>query len=826
MTSPTLRASAAIVVLVALLALSAQPVAALQTNTSLGSSHTNDTELGNAAQLSNVTVEGSGESASVVLNTTLFDDSFESEAADSGTPDNWEVVSTGFSVQEVTTSNSIDGAQAAHFNETTDFSASSVRPAEQPYGSPTTNNISGWMYFGEAIGGSGADLARFGLREGGTERIQVGIRNGDLQYHNGSSWVTLSTAVDAKEWVKVTVYDIDPGADTFAVQWDIDGGGSGSSTGLSMSSAMSSGYDDTLFVVDGEAFLDGFSIAKTGDTGTYISATHSVDNAQTGFSNLTLANASAEVTWQEHDGSSWNDIASNTFTATGNHTIDISAATNSDLRVNVTFTETGDNPTAELHDEGVLFTNHEPEIDNSSASPTGSLTQSTQTLSINVSDTEFGTAQSDTLTAEFFVDGSSVGSDTLNSNGTAQVSHSFTGGDHTWHAVVSDSYGLSNTSQTFSVSTPSNVTIREETEPHDIVNTATITVVVSGSGETVDRQTVTDGNVSLDGLPTDEEYVVLVNATGYHQRAILVQDIFEQSSVFVLNESEPSVENTFIIEDRSGAFPPSETKLLIQKPVNQSLYDSGASTEYQWLTIGGDRLGADQSLTVALHENGRYRLVAQNEEGDERILGEYTAVDAGAVPLRVGNVVVTPDDSSTYGWDANFTNVSGTKYVKFQFNDPDTDTTDLRLIIHEFGNESNEIENSTHAGPYGTFSFTEDLSAIGPDAENTTWVVKFEATRGGEAISGSKVVGRETIGKGFPVAPMWLHVGSVGFLILLAGLVGGLVNPGAGAATISATGGIFWHVGFLPPEIGGGAIALGLLLSAAWIVAVEGGGIR
>lgn len=826
MTSSSRRLTVVLVIAVTLLALSAQPVAALQTNTALGSIHTNDTDFSGAAQLTNVSVAGSGESASVELDSNAADDFEDGDIAEySG--------ATGFFSAQSTTVNR--GSFALEATTGGSFEDIASTTGLEVYPSPgdtvevdvqlTNTDDSARFLFGvqsEASAANGYAVAA----DAYNDEVRIYIRNSSGVTVLASSaasissqlneWLTMEITWQADGTIQYTLYDSARNqlGTAQTTNTEFSSGGSGYSANNVVGAA---GTSSTMYF-DGPPMGEG--------PGTYISANQTVDNAQTGFTNLTLNNASAEVTWQEFSGSSWTDIASNTFTTTGNHTIDISAATNSDLRVNVTFEKTGSDPTAELHDEGVQFTNHEPEIDNSSASPTGTLNQATQTLSVDVNDTEFGTAQGDALTAEFFVDGSSIGTDTLNSNGTAQLSHTFSGGDHTWHAVVSDSYGLSNTSDTFSVTTPANITIREEAEPHEIVNKATITVLISGSGQTVDRQTVTDGNVSLSGLPTTEEYVVLVNATGYHQRAILVESIFEQSSVFVLNTSRASIENTFIIEDRSGSFPPSGSKLLIQKPVNRSLYDSGASTSYQWLTIGGDRLGADQSLTLALVDGGRYRLIAENQEGDRRVLGEYTAVNAGTVNLRVGNVEVTPDDSTTYGYDASYLNSSGSKYLKFQFNDSTDGTTDLRLIIHEYGNESNEIENSTHAGPYGTFSFTENLSAISTTAVNTTWVVKFEATRGGQTITGSAVVGKSTIGNGIPIAPMWLHVGSVGFLILLSGLVGGLVNPGAGAATISLAGGVFWHLGFLPSEIGGGAIALGMLLSAAWIVAFGGSGLR
>ena len=90
-----------------------------------------------------------------------------------------------------------------------------------------------------------------------------------------------------------------------------------------------------------------------------------------------------------------------------------------------------------------------PTVDNASASPSGSeVTRfEDQTLSIDVSDPDF---PDDGVTVEFFVDGSSVGTDTLTTNGTASVNVGpLADGSHSWHVEATDEYGQNTTSSTF-----------------------------------------------------------------------------------------------------------------------------------------------------------------------------------------------------------------------------------------------------------------------------------------------------------------------------------------------------------------------------------------
>jgi hypothetical protein len=469
----------------------------------------------------------------------------------------------------------------------------------------------------------------------------------------------------------------------------------------------------------------------------------------------------------------------------------------------------------------VLDTGESPAVDNASASPDGSVTTATPTLSIDVSDPNFDPG--DEVTVTWFVDGSQVDSETVTSNQTVEYTTSaLTGGDHSWHVELEDSYGNTATSQTFAVNVPGVVTIREEGEPHSIINTATATILITGSNETVDKQTVTNGNISLTGLPLDEQYVVVVNAPGYYQRAIYVPSLFNQTSVFLLNESNDAVLNTFIVEDRTGKF--GDPILELQKPINRSSYDASAAKKYQWTIIGGDRLGASNQYVIDLNESDRYRIRIRNGEGDERVLGEYTAQLNGTITLRVGDVTLDPSGTPLPAHSAVRTNETGAPVrVTFEYNDSQQDTTTLWLKIHEYNNASNVLLANTSftSGPYGTFNYVKDV----PSAQNeTTWVVQFVAVRdGAENIRGRVIVGpNQPI---LPDMPQWLvTIIFVGCMWMVAGLFSQL-NGHIGGIVVAGLGAVFFFVDLAPPELGAGVMVLSLITGGIIFLRESRGGL-
>lgn len=246
-------------------------------------------------------------------------------------------------------------------------------------------------------------------------------------------------------------------------------------SGLVVSSSTDHGLDGTNPFVDSETiYLDGVSVSSAG------SADVTVDQFRGNRTELSSIDAtSSPITVDPDDKSaveisggvtalSWEDAALDnrnqiTFSADGPGTITVTSLT-------AETNWTAATPDGELVDSGttsvdgeadvdvesandqelILFENDAPVADNASASPTASVNNENAELSIDVSDAQFGTAQGDSVSVEAFVDGSSIGTQTVSSNGTVTFDASnLEDGTHEWHVEMADSYGATSESQTF-----------------------------------------------------------------------------------------------------------------------------------------------------------------------------------------------------------------------------------------------------------------------------------------------------------------------------------------------------------------------------------------
>lgn len=449
-----------------------------------------------------------------------------------------------------------------------------------------------------------------------------------------------------------------------------------------------------------------------------------------------------------------------------------------------------------------LQTGVEPDVDN--PQPNGPVSEQPDKLNVSISDGDF---PQDEVNVTFYLNGDDVGTKSLTSNGTAEVDvtgySNWNLGENDWWVVANDSYGNSvNTSNKgWVVDLPNELEIRNETSPNNLVKPTKVSVRWF-NGTTLFNRTTTTGTINMSGLPADKRYIVTADADTYHKRTVLLDDITEQSTIYLLNDS-LGVEIRFELEDRTGEFP-QDSVLFVDLPINQS-----GSTTYQ--TIVSDRFGPN-GVTGFLQEGERHRLRVRNPDGDVRILGGFTPTIAETVVLEIGQVSIrNAPDGSTYEWDAVYTNESNNPQVEFDYADPEDETTDLRVRIFERGNESNEIHDSTTAGPVGNVSITQSLTS---QQANKTWVVKWTADRGGEEITGRRVVGA-TVNLGVPIDPLWKNTASVALIVIIGGAMGGISAPLAAIST-ALLGGVLWFVGWLPAGIGGGAVALALLIAVGF----------
>lgn len=468
----------------------------------------------------------------------------------------------------------------------------------------------------------------------------------------------------------------------------------------------------------------------------YLSANHSVEDATTAKVNISsISNAEATVSIDEHDGSSWSQVTQSTFTTAGNHSIDISAATQSKLRTNVTVVNQTANgvPTFTLGDESILFEAQAPTVDNTTATPTGDLTQASNTFEIQVNDSDFPLAQGDSVTAELIIDGSSHGTDTLTQNGTASVSTTVsTGGTLTYNWTLTDDYGLESKSADFTINVPNEIEIYNETDPTSLVTkNVDLTFYVNGTQNPHDivEKSTSNGKVDMIGIPADETIIVVAEADGYLDRRIYIPSLYETQKIYLLNDTLTHTDVLFGIEDYTGRFPPGQTVLEVQRNIQGN-----------FTTVLGDFFGANDQFTAQIEQNVRHRLVITNTvTGESDILGTYTPLSSGTEELTVSpsGDLDLPDEHPTVEIspstqtlpDRSGVSLSGTIANGTQ------DLSSWRFAVYHIDGASNTTlsDQSSTSSTGGTLSPTVDLD--GKEGQVKT-ILQFELADG---TTGSEV---------------------------------------------------------------------------------------
>jgi len=483
--------------------------------------------------------------------------------------------------------------------------------------------------------------------------------------------------------------------------------------------------------------------------------------------------------------------------------------------VDSTTTESGGAATFDVSSSGIttleLVTTSGPQLDEAGASPQGGATVSETPveLSINVSDADFGTAQGDSVDVRFYdaSDDSQIGSQTLSANGTATTTwDSLLGGENNWYAVASDSYGNEVTSQTFTFNAPSTLELRNESDPDTLVTTDSSVEVTFFAGDQVITRSTTDGTVDLSGLPADETFTVQVEADGYITRQAVIDGIVEQQNIYLLPDSVESVATRFTIDDPTGQFASSNTRIAVKKPITRN-----GSTEYE--IVVSDIAGEGGYATI-LQQDQRYLLeVTNTETGNTRSLGPYVATEAQTVNLRIEALDFQfGSEEAGYQWDAAYQNESEPA-ISFDWETTSATAETLDVTVTERGGNETVILDKSYTEP----EQISELAIIGDSVANpqaTTWVVEWEATlASGDTVSGSAVAGPSQLPVQMPNVPdQVVSVLSILIILLVAGLFSA-ANVTVGAIVTSLTAGGLWFIGATPGAVTGGLVSLALFVA-------------
>jgi len=441
---------------------------------------------------------------------------------------------------------------------------------------------------------------------------------------------------------------------------------------------------------------------------------------------------------------------------------------------------------------------YDPEI--SDIEPSGDLDSEPTQITAQINDTDFA-LDGDSLTVTINLDGSQVNQQTIGSNQTVTTSmpsSGQTGGAHDISIEVSDDYGNSE-SDASSYRVPDTLFVRNETNHTELV--AADGEVRFFTENEVFTRSAPNGEVDLDGLPVNQDFIVEVDPTetNYTSRTIYLESIYDQESVYVLNTSQyGTVESRFVLDDPTGQFD-SESIVQIERIINIS-----GQTSYQ--TIIADEFGSE-GVTATLQEGQRYEISVIGDSGTQNV-GPYRADVSETVEVRpdAPSVNLTSDGTS-YQYGAELRNDT----LEFAYDDPTGDTTELTVWIYERGNQSHLLQPNQTVFDIGSYSSTVDLSV--PES-NTEWVVAFVVDRNGETNTHRvSLSNRGDLTP--PVGGNWQQIVGVSLLVLFAGAFS-VLNARIGAVIVSLVGGILWFIGFL------GTAATGASVTIAIFVAVLG----
>lgn len=450
----------------------------------------------------------------------------------------------------------------------------------------------------------------------------------------------------------------------------------------------------------------------------------------------------------------------------------------------------------------LLFSPSAPEIDATTAGPTGEVnSDSTVELQVDVSDADF---PADSVTAEFYLDGSQVGTDTLSSDGEANVTTTVTtGGQHEWYVVANDSYGQTarsdadaalSGSQNLTFSLPASLSIRNASDPSQLVDGGSVEVTFFGSQEVVTRQDSNqDGKIEFDGLPLNQRFEAELTADNFSSRTVVIQSLFSQDEAFLLPENVQTVRPRFTLDSAVGSFDERESELIIERPVNRS-----GSLEY--VQINEQQFGVS-GVDITLAENQRYRLRVRAPSGETRQIGSYRATASEQVTLQIESGSFEASQS-VEGVEFASSFDSGGPAVQATVRGSNVEAASVTVTRK---NDSTVILSDSGAG---------NLSVSAPAKNNTQYEVNMSATlESGETVSTTQQVS----GGGIPAATAlderWQNLLAMAVLIVIAGLFT-RANAGIGAISTASVGGLLWFMGWL------NGVATGLTVVVAMLIGV------
>lgn len=371
---------------------------------------------------------------------------------------------------------------------------------------------------------------------------------------------------------------------------------------------------------------------------------------------------------------------------------------------------------------------------------------------------------------------------------------------------------------------PSVLSVFNASQPTQLADGVTLTVRVFDQEGQVYQREVTDGTMPLSGIPTDQPLTITIQEDStekYVYRRTVIESVFDQQEVYLLSSQNTNVANViFELDDRTGDYPPVDTILYVKRPVTKD-FDSDGTNETRYQNVVGDTFGSGTFPTV-LEANERYRLVVQNQQGQQRVIGSYTAQLDDRSTIRITGIDIPIDGDSGYAAGMNSfqqdTDDDGVEenYIRYTYRDPSKQTESLTWTLTSDKNDST-IEQGSTTGPLGTYIVT---TQVPHSVENTSyeldWTGQREQSDGSDEEIGGTVWAGDVPNIPLPIDPQWLELLGIVLIVGMAGLVV-IVDGAIAAVAATGTASILTVLGIVTIPLP--ALALGGVIS---IVAVIG----
>jgi len=337
-----------------------------------------------------------------------------------------------------------------------------------------------------------------------------------------------------------------------------------------------------------------------------------------------------------------------------------------------------------------------------------------------------------------------------------------------------------------------------------VLDNLEVNVTAYYGDETVRRNT-SNGKIDLTNFPVDQPIIIRATGENYVTRTAVIQSIYDQSNVYMLETSVDTHTVRYNLQDPTGAYDIDNTVLFVER-------DLELNGSVEWRTIAGDNFGV-QGVPVTLKQDERYRLRIRNlETGATATVGSYTAIQNETVTLSPGSATIEVVDSSQeYGWSAT-ENETG-QSILFKYYDDANETESVSLTIHERFNKSNVLIDNVTFSEANSIVYQESLTSA---QSNKTWMAEIYVDRGGETLHFRQPIS----GPAEDIIPGGLGDGwrtGIGMVVLLVtGMMFTNLNRGVGAVTTSLVGGLLWYVGLLSLTTTGPAVVLAIFISVAF----------